>query len=254
MILECPECHTRYLVPDTAIGADGRTVRCATCKHSWFQTPAGFSAPIDAPVEPEPIPSAPATSGEVEDRAGSRADARPASVIPPAPQVAAFAGAEPAAADYDAFAHRAPFRARRNPARLWTIAAIAAAVFMVVAAGAILWSGAPGLLQRIGIPVGSGENPLKLVNNPIERRELANGSELFAISGRVINPSGSRQRVPDIRADLKDASNRTVFSWTITPEQRTLGPGGTIDFNSAKLDVPANSKQLELSFAGENAS
>ena len=31
----------------------------------------------------------------------------------------------------------------------------------------------------------------------------------------------------------------------------TLAPGGAIDFNSATLNVPANSKRLELSFAGE---
>ncbi|MCU6454637.1 zinc-ribbon domain-containing protein [Sphingomonas sp. A2-49] len=248
MILECPECSTRYLVPDSAIGAEGRTVRCANCRHSWFQDPP--APDDDAPPPPAAGPEAPpATAQDEEDETPPFLE--PA-VIPamrgtPAP-------AEPlvAAPDYDAFAHRPPFRPRRNSSRRWTIIAILTGLLMIAGVGAILYLGAPGLLARIGLPVGAEESPLRLKDNPIERRELENGSELFAVSGQVTNPSGERQRVPDIRAELRDAQGRIVYSWTITPQQRTLNPGGAIDFNSAKLDVPANSKRLELSFVGES--
>jgi len=125
---------------------------------------------------------------------------------------------------------------------------------MLIAAGAIVYLGAPGVAAKLGLGTGSDETPLRLRDNPIERRELDNGSELFAVSGQVTNPSDSTQRVPDIRAELRDAQGRIVYSWTITPQKRTLTPGAAIDFNSAKLDVPSNSKRLELSFAGENAS
>jgi len=43
MMLACPECDTRYTVPDTAFGADGRMFRCAHCQHTWFaKAPQGM--------------------------------------------------------------------------------------------------------------------------------------------------------------------------------------------------------------------
>jgi predicted Zn finger-like uncharacterized protein len=239
MILECPECHTRYLVPDSAIGGEGRTVRCATCKHSWHQLPDARA--LGQMVSSAPAAAAPAPVATTPPIAAPVAEWNADPVTPPG---------EPT---LEPFAHREPFVPTRNPARRWTIVAIAAGALMLIAVAAILWTSAPGLATQLGLSFGPEESPLRLVDNPIERREMANGSELFAVSGKVMNPSGTTQRVPDIRADLRDAQNRIVFSWTIIPQQRSLSPKAAIDFNSAKLDVPANSKRLELSFAGENS-
>lgn len=246
MILECPECRTRYMVPDSAIGADGRTVRCANCRHSWFQQAAvlDLQPPLAAPPSPPTMPVVavppPAPVDAVEEQKPGPSPAPPV-VAPPAFSVA----------DHEDPLPRPPIRARRNPARRWTALAVAAGLLMLAGAAAILWSGAPGLAHRLGLAVGPTESPLRLRDNPIERRELENGSELFAVSGQVINPSAEQQRVPDILAALRDAQGRLVYSWTITPARRTLPPGGAIEFNSAKLDVPSNSRQLELTFAGE---
>jgi len=57
MIISCPACGTRYVVPETAIGLEGRTVRCAKCKHSWFQDPKPLD--VEDAVEPEPVAAAP---------------------------------------------------------------------------------------------------------------------------------------------------------------------------------------------------
>ena len=235
MILECTECHTRYLVPDTAIGPDGRTVRCASCKHSWFQEGVTADDAVDrdaAPVAETPVqPPVPDVPPPVEQ----------------APPVEALAPSQPG---YDAFAHAPPFRARRNPAKRWTIAAVAAGVVMIAAFGGIVYSGAPGLASDLFQP--NAGTPLKIVSKPIDQH-VFNGNEIFAVSGTVLNPTDSPQPVPDIRADLRDAQRRIVFSWMIRPEANTLAPRGKLDFNSAKLDVPVNAKELVLSFSGETA-
>ncbi len=270
MILECTQCHMRYLVADSAIGPAGRTVRCAGCRHSWFQPPAmldlGTTAAVTPPVEaPATVRSPhPAMAGDLPPEP-LRARPAPAAPVAEAPRPAPLRTrpSEPARRYVDpdaeraergetvsAFAHQPPFVPRRNPARRRTAMAVAAGVAMLAATGAILYTGTPGIAEQLGLPIAStADSALKFAINTPERRLLSSGNELFAVSGRIINETGTRQRIPDIRAVLKDSQDRDVYSWTIKPQNRVIGPSGSLSFNSAALDVPANAKELELSFA-----
>jgi hypothetical protein len=192
----------------------------------------------------------------------------PASFNPtPPPESYAPASASPASVarpdfesdgpteNIDAFAHEPPFKPRKNPSKRWTIAAASAAVVLLSGVAAIQYFGTPSIAARLGLPVGSADVPLLLeVPRKPERRTMISGNELFAITGRIVNPTSQTQRVPDILAELRDAQGRKVYGWTITPPKRTIAPKSSLEFNSAEVDVPKGSRELNLSFSGASAS
>jgi hypothetical protein len=143
--------------------------------------------------------------------------------------------------------HEEPgYRPRRNPARRWTIIAIIAAVLMVGAVIAIRYFGLPRIGQQIGIPVQT-VNALA-ISGQAERRRLASGNELLTVRGEITNQTDEVQRVPQIRAELKDAQGRTVYDWSIAPPVRELQQRGRVTFDSAEMDVPRGGRTLSLSF------
>ena len=76
MQIVCPTCTTSYRIADTAIGADGRSVRCVRCQTVWHakssavaahadvaenatpdETVTSFHAPLDMEPPPKPAPA-----------------------------------------------------------------------------------------------------------------------------------------------------------------------------------------------------
>lgn len=234
MILSCPSCKTRYVVPDSAIGPTGRKVRCASCRFSWFQDPA----PLDLkPAAPAPV-AEPVAQPQPEAQAASQPAPEP---TPPPPQ-----WHDPAPAEDVVYHDERPARPRRNWGRIWTIVAIVAAALMIGAVVALQYFGVPDLGQSFGIPVRT-VNALD-IHGQADRRRLESGNELLAVRGEIANQTDEPQSVPQIRAELKDAQGRVVYAWSIAPPVRELQPRGRVTFDSAEMDVPRGGRTLSLSF------
>lgn len=218
MQLSCPNCGATYEVPDNAIGPSGRKIRCRACETSWFE-PGHTPEPRPLPITPPPV--------------------SPISAAAPMPE----SSVEEASAERGA---DAPVRRKRGP---WLLLGLVILVVILGGIAATVLLGPQQVVSKLGLSERRVPLGIAITREP-DWRMIAGGSQLFAVSGRIWNPTNVEQPVPDIRAELKDAQGHTVYHWTITRPVPKLAPGASANFDGAAVDVPAASAKVNVTFAG----
>jgi len=213
MIVTCPSCSTRYIVDPKALGPTGRTVRCASCTHTWMQAvPDDLPKPVDVDPAPDSV--------------------RP---IPPGSNLPAFT--QP--------------RSRAGHAIGWLVFAVVLLVgggSMVVLRDGIVaaWPPSAKLYDMVGLPIETVGAGLELRNVSSTRKE--DGPPAIVVEGTVANVSNRPREVPRLKAVVRSAAHQDLKNWTFTPGVLVLLPGETANFRAELADPPRGATDLAITF------
>lgn len=271
MILSCPSCATRYLVDPAALGATGRTVRCAKCSHTWHADPP----PPDPDAEPAPAPAPePEPSAEPDESEAPDADAADSTAADAdgddADEVAAATRTEiPDPGDVQPKSLREKVQANKTnlPAvrpersRANTIGWVALVVVVVGVVTGVFFGREqivqfwPPAARLYDLMPASGE-PVNRVG--LELRNLSHstavvaGKPVLQIAGEVVNITQEMRPVPRIRIALRDAGAKEIHFWTAIPDDIQIAPGAITTFTTELSDPPAAARDLSVTFLDDD--
>jgi predicted Zn finger-like uncharacterized protein len=235
MILVCPSCDTRYFAEDSAVGKEGRRVRCASCGHSWFA-----KAPEDGEA------SAPEDAGltrEQVERLRQTAAANSASSKGPHSEF------------------RAKEVARRKKSRAmaaWTGWGAGLVIFLGFVGGLVVfrdsvvsaWPQAASAFRMVGLDVN--RFGLQFINVGA-KRSFEGTTPVLTVTGQAVNHGSQTRMAPRLRVSLRDEKGKEVAFWEDTiAGVASIAPGQTVDFTTLKKSPPLDTFDLQVTFAAND--
>ncbi|MEO0643045.1 MAG: hypothetical protein AAFY47_06465 [Pseudomonadota bacterium] len=154
-------------------------------------------------------------------------------------------------ADESQFAYRAPFTGRRNPVKMWTLAA---AIFALMASGTVVavnYYGLPDWLpfSRANFGVGKPDLVLNFPKAEQGEVEVQPGVEIFQVRGSIDNVGRESLAVPQLVIVFTDAAGKRVFSKVIVPAKDTLAPGESLKVTEGVSGYPDAAKKAGIGWA-----
>lgn len=235
MLIVCPSCASEYAIDPARIGPQGRSVRCARCRDSWFVAPAGAVEPAAEPETP-PLQTE-ARSGRSEPEA--------------APALAVGRGGARRARPAPGGLARASRRLRPLGAGLLLVLVIGLAVGAVIGRSGVVRAlpSTARLYERIGLAVNLRGLEFRGVGAELAAGQ-GSGSPSLVVEGEVANVAGHPVPVPPVEIVVRErAGAPPLYTWTTLASQDTLGPGEAARFRAKLVEPPAEGREVAVRFA-----
>lgn len=227
MILTCPQCATRYLLPAHTLGQEGRRVKCSECSEMWFQLPDSEELKAQSTESFEEIPEG--------------VKPLPEGANLPTVQEQTDEVSEDKAADRT---------------RLMGYAAAVCVFFAVL--GILI--GFRGFISE-ALPISQSlyalmgyekENPvLRLVFDSLQAKATSDAAgEKIEVTGKILNPMDYSIKVPPIKAEIRDKDGKVLESWIVNPPVSVIEARSDFFFGADSLHaVLGESFEVYLTFS-----
>ena len=252
MQLSCPACHTAFHVEPSALGVEGRTVRCVRCRNIWFARAEDL---IESPALAEILAEGEAEFAPPLERAGP-------TLIQPVVEWNDMVMVEVGPSlvpDISVPAIQAPaglasprVRAVKSAARDTRLGIVALLLGIIVVIGLTarepLVRAVPSLASfyaAIGLPVnlrGIEFSNLRTSN------ETQDGTPVLVIEGEIVNPTRYTRELPRLRLAVQGADGREIYSWTALLPRETLTGHESFTFRSRLASPPDGSERVSVRF------
>jgi len=267
MILTCPECATRYLAKDKAIGPNGSTVRCSKCEATWFvaadidelafkdnQTQSMTAASVAA-AKPVKSSFSAKLADETADLAFDKSAPDNSQDILIKTQDKSDKPSRGAHVDIrDKADDKRRLRRLRTVGLIWLIPL--SMLFMAIGLAYIMrhdivraMPNTATLYKAIGIDVSlSG----LAIDPPITRTTLIDNKTILVVNGTVRNISSKTQDVPLIKFSLHDKSGAELTSWFVETDAKSLEKNERVNYVSEYPNPPLDAVGMRYQFEDVN--